>query len=328
MLVVLVTEPEFRRAEPVFTAAAGMRCIPAPIGDAELARAVADSGARAVVVGFYPYPAAIYQALPRGGVIARFGVGHDGVDKTKATAAGVLCTNTPGVLDQSVAEHAMLLILAAARHLARNASDMRAGIWDIGPPGVEVRGKTLAVIGCGRIGRATARIASQGFGMRAIGVRRSAGGDAGPDADFAHVTTQFEAAVRDAHYVSLHINAEAGNRRFLNAERLALLSPHAWVVNTARGAVLDEQALYEALADRRIAGAALDVFEREPYVPLEAARDLRQLPNVILTPHVGSHTLEANRAMAERALENIRRAEAGDFGGMDLLNPDALHPRH
>ncbi len=324
MLVVLVTEPEFRRAEAVFASAAGMQCTPAPTGEAELARAVAESGARYVVVGHYPFTSALYNALPRGGVIARFGVGHDSVDKAKATAAGLLCTNTPGVLDQSVAEHAMLLIAAAARHLAMNAADMRAGTWDLGPSGTELRGKTLAVIGCGRIGRATARIASHGFGMRVVGFRRSASRDAGKDAAFAHLTTQFEAAVRGAHYVSLHINAEEGNRKFLNAERLAMLSAHAWVINTARGAILDEHALYDALANGRIAGAALDVFEREPYVPSDASRDLRTLPNVILTPHVGSHTYEANRGMAERALQNIRLADAGDFGSMDLLNPDVL----
>ena len=324
MPLVLVTEPEFRRAEPVFAAARGVQCTPAPPGEAELARAIAQSGARYVVVGSYPYTSAVYDALPRGGVIARFGVGHDSVDKVKATAAGLLCTNTPGVLDQSVDEHAMLLMLAAARHLAKNASDMRAGTWDLGPSGFELRGKTLAVIGAGRIGRATARIAAHGFGMRVVGLRRSLPPNSGKDPDFVEVTTAFESAVQDAHYVSLHITADAGNRTFINAERLAKLPPHAWFINTARGAVVDEGALYDALVSGRLAGAALDVFEREPYHPADRSRDFRALSNVILTPHVGSHTYEANRAMAERALQNIRLADAGDFGAMDLLNPDVL----
>jgi phosphoglycerate dehydrogenase-like enzyme len=322
--LVLVTEPEFRRAESVFASARDVQCTPAPPGEADLARAIADTGARYVVVGSYRYTSAVYEALPRGGVIARFGVGHDSIDKVKATSAGVLCTNTPGVLDQSVAEHAMLLVLAAARHLARNASDMRSGTWDLGPSGAELRGKTLAVIGAGRIGRATARIAAQGFGMRVVGLRRSLPAGSEADPDFVQVTTAFASAVRDAHFVSLHITAEAGNRKFVNTDRLAMLPQHAWFINTARGAVVDEEALYDALASRRLAGAALDVFEREPYQPQDPARDLRSLPNVILTPHVGSHTYEANRAMAERALENIRLAEAGNFGAMDLLNPDVL----
>ena len=103
-----------------------------------------------------------------------------------------------------------------------------------------------------------------------------------------------------------------------------MIAPRAWLINTARGAVVDEQALYDALSDGRLAGAALDVFEREPYVAANPARDLRTLPNVVLTPHVGSHTSEANRGMASRALENVRRALARDFGGMDLVNPEVI----
>jgi phosphoglycerate dehydrogenase-like enzyme len=110
----------------------------------------------------------------------------------------------------------------------------------------------------------------------------------------------------------------------VNRARLALMPPRAWLINTARGSVVDEQALYDALAADRLAGAALDVFDREPYVPDDPSRDLRTLPNVILAPHVGSHTREANRLMAERALQNILRAEAGDVQGMDVVNPDVL----
>jgi phosphoglycerate dehydrogenase-like enzyme len=321
--LVLVTEQEYKRAESVFASAPGVQCTPAPGEEAALARAIAAAGARYVVVGSYPYAGELYSTLPRGGVIARFGVGHETVDKAKATTAGVLCTNTPGVLDRSVAEHAILLMLAAARHLARNAADMRQGTWDLGPSGSELGGKTLAVAGCGRIGRATARIAAHGFGMRVVGIRRSPA-VAGSDADFETMTTDFGAGVRDAHYVSLHMTADAANRKFMNADRLAQMAPHAWLINTGRGALVDEEALYDALAARRIAGAALDVFEREPYVPGDPSRDLRTLDNVVLTPHVGSHTFEANRSMAERALQNIRLAEEGKFSAMDLLNPEVL----
>ena len=181
---------------------------------------------------------------------------------------------------------------------------MRHGTWNLGPAGIELQGKTLAVIGAGRIGQATARIAAQGFGMRTIGFRRT------PQevAPFDSVTTDFATAVREADFVSLHINAEPANHRFLNRARLASMSSRAWLINTARGSVVDETGLYEALADRRLAGAALDVFDREPYVPADPSHDLRTLPNVILAPHVGSHTREANRGMAERALRNILRA--------------------
>jgi phosphoglycerate dehydrogenase-like enzyme len=288
-----------------------------------LARAIVEHGARYVVVGSVKYEGALYDTLPRGGVIARFGVGHDAIDKKKATQAGLLCTNTPSVLDQSVAEHAVLLMLAAARRLPALAAEMRQSTWALGSAGIELCGKTLAIIGSGRIGQATARIAVRGFGMRAIGCRRRAAA-ADETGDCAHVTTDFAAAVRDADFVSLHINAEPSNLRFLNQGRLSMIPRRAWLINTARGAVVDEQALYDALAGGRLAGAALDVFEREPYVPADPARDLRTLPNVILTPHVGSHTSEANAGMASRALQNVRRAEAGDFGGMDLVNPEVI----
>jgi phosphoglycerate dehydrogenase-like enzyme len=321
--VVLVTEPEFRRAEAAFSGATGLRCTPAPPGETELAHAVAEAGTRYVIVGSHRYTSGLYDALPRGGVIARFGVGHDSVDKAKATQAGLLCTNTPGVLDESVAEHAILLMLGAARHFAANTAEMRGGTWNLGPQGLELRGKTLAIIGLGRIGLATARIAARGFGMRVVGMRRTPAG-APPEDSIERVTTDFESAVHDADFVSLHLNAEPANRRFVNAERLAMMSPRAWLVNTARGAVVDEDALYEAVAARRIGGAALDVFEREPYVPSDPSRDFRTLPNVVLTAHVGSHTAEANRGMAERAMQNIRLAQAGDFGSMDLLNPEVL----
>jgi phosphoglycerate dehydrogenase-like enzyme len=320
-VVVLVTETEFKRAPEVFASAAA-QCIAVAGDEPTLAREVEERGARYVIVGSVSYTGAIYEALSKGGVIARFGVGHDGIDKDKATAAGVLCTNTPGVLDQSVAELAMLLILAAARRLASLDAEMRAGTWNLGPAGIELRGKTLAIVGGGRIGQATARIAAHGFGMRTIGFRRTERpGDA---AAFDALAADFASAVRDADFVSLHINAEPANHQFLNHARLSLMPRRAWLINTARGSVVDERALYDALMEKRLSGAALDVFEREPYAPADPSRDLRTLPNVLLAPHVGSHTREANRGMAERALQNIMRAEAGEFAAMDLLNPGVL----
>ncbi|MEP6918385.1 MAG: NAD(P)-dependent oxidoreductase, partial [Acidobacteriota bacterium] len=282
------------------------------------------SGARHAVIGHLKYESALYRALKRGNVLARFGVGHDGVDKAQGTAAGLLCTNTPGVLDHSVAEQAVLLMAAAARHLTASNSDMHGGVW-AQREGTELRGRTLAVIGCGRIGRAVARIAKRGFEMRVVGVRHvDASGPPAPLPDFDLVTSDFGAAVRDADFVSLNMATTPETRQFISRDRLAMLKREAWLINTARGAVVDEPALFDAIAHGRLGGAALDVFEREPYEPAEPAHDLRTLPNVIMMPHVGSHTVAANRRMAERALQNIVLAEAGDFGAMDLLNPQVL----
>lgn len=320
-MVVLVTEAEYGRAPEVFESAP-VNCIAASGDEDALAAAVAAHGARYVIVGSVKYLGKLYDALPRGGVIARFGVGHDGIDKQKATTAGLFCTNTPGVLDQSVAEHAILLMLAAARRLPALSDEMRRGHWSLGRAGIELRGKTLAVIGGGRIGQATARIASLGFGMRTVACRRKpTTGDTTP---FEQVTTDFPATVKDADFVSLHLNAEPANHHFINRDRLALMPPRAWLINTARGSVVDETALFDAVAGERLAGAALDVFDREPYVPVDSSRDLRTLPNVILVPHVGSHTREANRGMAQRALQNVMLAEARDYQRMDVVNPEVL----
>ena len=325
---VVVTELEFRKAEAVFTAAPGVRCLPAPADEDGLTAAILESGARHAIVGTTPYREGLYSALSRGAVLARFGVGHDGIDKAKATAAGLLCTNTPGVLDQSVAEHTMLLMAAAARHLLAISGPMQNGSW-APRGGTELCGKTLAVIGCGPIGCAVARLAYHGFRMRVVGCRRSPipAEHLHAENGFEKVVNDFEAAVRDADYVSLHIPATPENRNFINRERLELLGPATWLINTARGAVLDETALYRILAERRIGGAALDVFEREPYEPAEPAFDLRTLDNTILTPHVGSNTTGANCRMAERALRNIALAETGDFASMNLLNPEVLSSR-
>jgi phosphoglycerate dehydrogenase-like enzyme len=214
----------------------------------------------------------------------------------------------------------MLLVLAAARRFSTLAQPIELAVW-APPVGVEVARRTLAIIGCGDIGRATARIARHGFGMRVIGCRRQGAAAAitTVDADFDALTWDFAAAVAEADFVSLHIPARPENVGFIDRERLARCRSDAWLINTARGSVVDEDALFDVLAARRLGGAALDVFTREPYVPVDPTRDLRVLPNVVLTPHIGSHTREANRAMAERALRNIRLAEEGRITDMDLL---------
>src|SRR5687767_6980593 len=171
--IVLVTEPEYRKGESCFVASE-LDCRPAPSDEQALAAVIRDSRCRYVIVGNHRYTGALYDALPEGSVIARFGVGHDGIDKEQARARGLFCTNTPGVLDQSVAEHAMLLVAAAARNLTSALASMASGAW-ISPAGHDLSGKAIAVVGCGGIGRAVARIASLGYGMRVIGCTRPDG---------------------------------------------------------------------------------------------------------------------------------------------------------
>jgi len=320
---VLVTESEYRKAEGCFLSAPELECLRAPDAEADLASAVREAHAPYVVVGPRTYSGALYEALQAGGVIARFGVGHDGIDKARATEAGILCTNTPGVLNQSVAEQTMLLVSAAARALLSTSTSMAQRAWNP-VMGVELQGKTLAIVGCGGIGRSVARIASLGYGMQVVGCSRP---DVPPPAELEHfrvVMNDFALAVRDADFVSLHMSATRDNVHFINRDRLAHLGERTWLINTARGTMVEESALFAELVGHRLAGAALDVFAREPYAPAEGSGDLRSLTNVILTPHVGSNTVEANRRMAERALQNIVLAEARAFARMDLLNPEVL----
>jgi phosphoglycerate dehydrogenase-like enzyme len=323
MSIVLVTAPELRRGSAVFKSATAVTCLEAPPAEDALADAIRASGARHVVVGGTRYRDQLYSSLSTGGVIARFGVGYDNIDRERATAAGLLCTNTPGVLDQSVAELTLSLIAAAARHVPAMAAQMSSGTW-AQVEGTELRERTLTLVGCGRIGSAVARIASRGFEMRVIGYRRPGASSPPPAADFDATTEDIGEAIGQADFVSLHIPAGRENTHFINRERLSFFQPHSWLINTARGAVVDEIALFDALADHRLGGVAADVFDREPYQPAEPGRDLRTLPNVILLPHVGSHTVACNRRMAQRALGNILLAEAGNFEAMDLINPDVL----
>jgi len=324
--VVAVTNLEYAKGRSVFEAASGhaMRCVEAPSEESALAAFVKKHGIRHVIVGVEPYKEALYEAIPEGGVIARFGVGYDGLDLARAAEHGLLCTNTPGVLDESVAEQAVALMLAAARHVTHLDKGVHAGEWS--PRlGVELQGKTLAVIGCGAIGSRVGRIAALGFGMQVLGCRRNPdAADLRGEFGFASVSASFEETVRDADFVSLHIPSVPETAKFLNETRLQAIPSHAWLINTARGAVVDESALYNALREGRLAGAALDVYAEEPYSPSDPRHDLRTIDNVIMTPHTGSSTVEACERMATRALENIVRASEARFGEMDLLNPDAL----
>jgi len=293
---VLVTQLEFQKAEPVFVAAG---CEPAPVEEQALADAVTVRSVRAVIVGVAPYRGPLYEALG-GGLIARFGVGHDSINKALARQHGIIVTNTPGALDASVAEHAIWLMGCLARRVSRSEARMCGGEF-AGEVGVELCGKTLGILGFGGIGRRVAQIAELGLGMKVLAC------DLGPGFVSA------EELFRESDVVSVHLPSNSDTRHFVNATRLSWMKPSALLVNTARGAVLEEEALYDALVAGRLGGAALDVFENEPYRPVVPGKDLRTLDNVVLTPHIGSNTREANRRMAELCLENVRHFFAGDL---------------
>ena len=325
--VILVTDVEYEKGKDAFEQASGgdLDLRSAPHDEAALSEAVQAAGARAVIIGGERYVGPLYEALPRGGVIARFGVGHDAVDKERATRAGLAVTITPGTMEDSVAEHAMWMMGALGRTIPTFDRSIRKKRWDVSL-GIEFREKRLAVLGCGEIGRRVGRIASRGFGMTVTGFdcRPQAGQALVAEWGFSDYTADLATALRSADVVTIHLPGAADTRHLLNREALSLMKTGSLLVNTARGSIVDESALYDALSEERLAGAALDVFEAEPYTPADPARDLRTLPNVLLTPHVAGTTREGCRRMAERAIANVVAGLARRYDEMDLLNPQVV----
>lgn len=325
--LVLVTEGEFRKAEAAFRAADGLQIEPAPVAEEPLAAAVRAGESRAVIVGVERYAGPLYEALAasgrnRGGaILARFGVGHDGIDKPLARRHGIVVTNTPGMLDLSVAEHAIWLMGSLARHISGLEAKFRGGQF-ASCVGSELHGKSLGIIGFGSIGRHVAAMAHFGLGMTVLAAARRSPEEVERDERrsldeilAAHgtslYTNQMSVVFRQADIVSLHLPSIPETRHAIDAARLTEMKPEALLINSARGAILDENALYDALAARRIAGAALDVFETEPYEPPSPDKDLRTLENIVLTPHIGSNTREANDRMARACLDNLAKFFAG-----------------
>ncbi len=332
---VLVTAPEFRKGEEIFRGASDINCESAPSEELALAESILTHRSRVVIVGVVPYRDRLYEALGTagGGLIARFGVGHDTIDKALARQHRLVVTNTPGALDISVAEHTIWLLGSLARRIAFLHLQVRAGQF-AAKTGTEMHGKTLGILGFGHIGRRVARMAHFGFGMKVIaaGSRPPRALEAAERRGLAEIlpacgadayTDDVEQIFRQSDVLSVHIPANAETRQFVNRQRLAWLRPTALLINTARGSVLDEEALYDALAAGRLAGAALDVFAVEPYRPAHPDKDLRRLDNVALTPHVGSNTREANARMATACLANVRHFLAGHYDQMNRVDLQA-----
>lgn len=320
---VVITEPEYRKAKDAFDSVADIAVtVVSPEEDA-VVRGIETSQAWAAILGVESYSSGLYEALPEGGIIARFGVGHDGIDKTKASAKGLYVTNTPGVLEDAVAEHTVALMLGLVKGISEFSTSMTSKQWCPRQTS-ELRGKVLAVLGCGAIGRRVARTATYGFGMEVVGldVVRDAEDELREKWGVTRLTIDFADAVSKADVISLHVPATPENHHLIRTETIALFKADAILINTARGAIVDEISLYDALRGGTLAAAALDVFENEPYIPREPGKDLRELPNVLLTPHVSSATREACNRVAAATLRNVREARVGNVQALDLLNLD------
>lgn len=239
-------------------------------------------------------------------LLANFGVGFNHIDIDAAKARGLAVSNTPDVLTEATADLAMTLLLMVGRRAGEGDRHVRCGAWTGWRPthmlGTQVSGKVLGLVGMGRIARAVARRAHGGFGMRVIFHDPFPPSPTEAAALGAEPRETLEQVLDEADFVSLHCPATPETRHLMNRERLARMRRSAFLINTARGDVVDEAALVEALSDGTIAGAGLDVYEREPQVTTA----LLTMENVVLLPHLGSATTETRIAMGRRALENLR----------------------
>ncbi|MGO4355666.1 2-hydroxyacid dehydrogenase [Rhizobium sp. RAF36] len=250
-------------------------------------------------------PASVFEGEIRTKILGNFGVGYNHIDIASAKAKGIAVTNTPGVLTDCTADIAMLLLLDVARRGGEGDRQVRANEWKGWCPthmiGTKVSGKTVGIIGFGRIGKAFAQRCHFGFGMDVVFYNRSKVDEAEAARYGARQLATVEDVLAAADFVSLHCPGGAENRHLMNAARFAAMKKGAFLINTARGDVVDEAALIAALRDGTIRGAGLDVYEAEPQVP-EA---LKAMENVVLLPHLGSATEETRTAMGMKVVENV-----------------------
>ncbi len=257
-----------------------------------------------------PIDAATFDAAPQVRIFSNYAVGFNNIDLTEAKKRGVMITNTPGVLTHTVAEHAIGLMLSLTSRITEGDRFMRAGKYDGWAPmlllGTDLRDKTFGLLGAGRIGYDAALMAKNGFGMHIAyyDVKRSPELEA---ATGAHFHESPEALLRASDVVSVHVPLLDTTRHLINRERLAMMKPTAYLINTSRGPVVDEAALVEALKNKTIMGAGLDVFEDEPRM----APGLAECENAVLTPHIASSTVETRDEMARVAAQAIIDALAG-----------------
>lgn len=273
------------------------------------------AGAWGVLAGSEPYTRRVIEAMPGLRVIARAGVGYDAVDVDAATEHGVVVTITPGTNQDSVAEHTFALLLGLAKDLIVKDRTVKAGGWPR-EPSLPLRGRTLGILGLGRIGKAVA-LRGACFGMRLLAYETA------PDEAFVreHGVTlaSLERVLAESDYVTLHVPLTAESRGMINRRTLGLMKPTAFLVNTARGALIREEDLLEALRGRRIAGAGLDVFEREP----PGGHPLFGLDNVIVTPHTAGVDVRSRDDMAYMAAGSIAALARGEWpADAQVVNPE------
>ncbi|MFH1550832.1 MAG: D-glycerate dehydrogenase [Planctomycetota bacterium] len=266
-----------------------------------------------------PIDGEVFEAGERLAVCANYAVGYNNIDIAAATGRGIFVTNTPGVLTQATADLTWALLLAITRRIVEGDRYMREGKFSGWGPklllGGDISGKTLGIIGAGRIGQAVGKRAA-GFGMRMI--------YCGPcerpefEAEAGAKRVEMKELLRKSDYVTLHVPLTDDTKRLMNEEQLRLMKKGAYLINTSRGAVIDEDALVKVLREGHLAGAGLDVYEREP----KLSRGLAELDNVVLAPHIGSASTETRRRMSVMAGKNVLAVFEGEVPP-NCINPEA-----
>ncbi len=265
----------------------------------------------------------LLRAAPKLRIAANVAVGFDNIDVPACTKRGVVATNTPGVLDETTADFAWALLMAVARRLGEGEQLARSGNWkgwDLDQlVGADVWGKTLGLVGFGRIGRAVARRAA-GFQMKVI-YSDAVRAPLDVEKELKVEYSELNALLAESDFVSVHVPLLEETRGLFGAAKFARMKPSAFLINTARGPVVDEAALVHALESGKIAGAALDVYENEPFIHPGLKRT-----NVVLAPHLASASLETRTKMACMAAENVVALFTGQKPA-NMLNPDVLQAR-
>ena len=307
---VIIQKDLFTRSSEVFSSAAkehGIQFFQTDVLDEKAMLELHNEGTNCFVIGAEAYSREFYTSLHEGSAVIRYGVGYNAVPIDICKSRKIKVGYTPGTLTDSVAEHTFALLLAVARNIPVLHQSMKADIWK-GITGMELKGKTIAIIGFGQIGQAVARIAKYGFGMRvnAYDILKINSSDLCDQS-----SDNFEEAVRDAHIISLHLATLPSTMGFINAKRIGRMKDGVIFMNSARGELVVEKDLFDALTSGKIAVAGLDVFANEPYHPSPEV-DFRKLANVVLTPHCGSNTREACNRMAKMVVDNILAYYSGN----------------
>jgi glyoxylate reductase len=293
----------------------------APLPDKELKEAIKGASAIIPVIPDKITDEVLRSAGPSLKVVAHYAVGYDNIDIKAASKLGIYVSNTPGDLTEAVAEHSLALMMAVGRRVVESDRFTREGdyrYWDpmifLGP---KFKGKTLGIVGFGRIGQHFARMAINGLSMKILyNDPRKCEDEEFKNAEFCDLDT----LLTNSDVISLHCNLTEDTRHLIGEKEIRKMKPDAIIVNTARGPIINEAILAKALKEGWIEGAGLDVFEREPIVH----PDLIQLPNVVLTPHIGSATREARIQMARMAALNVIEVLINKKPPLNLVNKDVL----